>query len=186
MFLCRSSSQDVNAERRQPAYLPARISGYDARVVPFDDDDEQQGEPVGETQQDEPAEETQADEPVEREQPDKTARETKPDEPAGETHPDELEQPEEPAEELPPGGSTQAEQHPAPTEDDADDSEGEWGAPPSEAGAASDDEEEWGVPSYQGADGEDAEEEPYYEYAAPYADPFAGFRDLRGGSVRPW
>ena len=142
--------------------MPARIPGYDARAVPFDDDDEQQGEPVGAPQQDEPAEETQPDEP---------AKETRSDEPHEEPSPE---------------GSAQAELHPVPAEDDADDSEDEWAAPPYEAGAASDDEEEWGAPPYQEADGEEGEEEPYYEYAAPYADPFAGFRDLRGGNIRPW
>lgn len=38
-----------------------------------------------------------------------------------------------------------------------------------------------------GDDGEPNEEdEPYYEYAAPYEDAYAGFRDLRGANIRAW
>ena len=179
---CSTWSQDADEERPRPAYLPARISGYDARQVPCPDDDEQQEEPAEEQPQelararveqpDELADEDELDESAVELHLNEPPEEDEPVVPAGEKQPGrptEGNEPGGPAEKSSQGGIVEASPHPVHAEEEPSDSEGEWAAPSYDQDVAS---------------GDEHEEEPYYEYAAPYVDPFAGFRDLRGGNIR--
>ena len=217
-----SSDSSVNGELPRPQYLPAYVSGYDARQVPLSDDDRERQEPVVEqrepvverqgpvveeqeplveqqepvVEQQEPTGEQQLEEqpavqvlqhdefsdkdeldestvelhllgPLDDDEPEESPEESQPEVPTGDSRPDDAredDQTGEPAQGEPAGASPP----PIPADEEAEDSEEEWIGPEDVASGA-----------------EHEEEEPDYEYAAPYVDPFAGFRSIRGYNLRP-
>ena len=197
---CSSWFSDTDGERPRPTYLPARISGYDARQVPFPKEYEEQEEPAG-LQHEEPTRMRQEEPAGEEEQPVLAAEGRT--NPAEEVQPDELD---ERTVQLQLIDFTDGGEVEEPPEDDAlDDAAGEdepdepAGQPPQEEPAEEslpakfaeeetegfEESEEWLAPADVAWGDEPDEEEPYYEYAAQYVEPFAGYRDLRGGDIRP-
>ena len=197
---CSSWFSDANGERPRPAYLPARISGYDARQVPFPDEYEEQEEPAG-LQREEPTrvpqEESAAEQELEpaAEERGNTAEEVPPDELSDQDELDER------TVELQLIDFTDEDKVEEPPEDDAlDDDTGEHEPaeqPPQDEPAEEllpaefteegfEESEEWLALADVAWPDEPNEEEPYYEYAAQYVEPFAGYRDLRGGDICSW
>ena len=209
MLSCSSWFSDADVERPRPAYLPARISGYDARQVPFPDEYE---EPAG-LQREEPTRVRQQEPAAAEEQPVLAAAEEQPvlaaEERANpaEVQPDELSEQDELDErtvelqllelsdedevgELPEDhaldGAT-GEEPDEPAEQPPQDEPAEELLPAGEfVEEGFEESEEWLAPADVAWPDEPDEEEPYYEYAAQYVEPFAGYRDLRGGDIHPW
>ena len=209
---CSSWLSDADGVRPRPAYLPARISGYDARQVPFPDEYEEQEEPAG-LQREEPTRVRQQEPAAAEEQPVLAAAEEQPvlaaEERANpaEVQPDELSEQDEldertvelqllelsdedEVEELPEDhaldGAT-GEEPDEPAEQPPQDEPAEELLPAGEfVEEGFEESEEWLAPADVAWPDEPDEEEPYYEYAAQYVEPFAGYRDLRGGDIHPW
>ena len=90
-------------------------------------------------------------------------------------------QPEVPTEDSQPDDATEEDQTDEPAQGEPDKASSPSVTAEEEA---EDSEEEWIGPE-DVASGAEHEEEPDYEYAAPYVDPFAGFRNIRGYNPRP-
>ena len=204
MLSCSSWISDAKREHPRPAYLPARISGYDARQVPFPDGYEEQEEPAG-LQREEATRARQEEPAAEQEQPVLAAEERA--NPAEEVQPDELDEQdeldertvelqlldltdddevEEPPEDDAPGSGTGEEEPDRPAEQPPQDEPAEESLPAEFAEEGFEESEEWLAPADVAWPDEPDEDEPYYEYAAQYVEPFAGYRDLRGSDIRPW